>query len=339
MINGTIYFWEHKGDASNHELAGYVGGYSTRNLSLGLAANEDVTGTAGLGGETYTAPGLFIPHSQGFFVSGNANGLITFDNTQRAGQIVDGENSVFFRTGNDPSQVNQSAVTGFPQFKIGFESENSEGRIIHRQLGVAFKATSTLAFDNGYDSALFDLQNSDAYFKFPNDDIKYNISSIGAYDKDLEFPLVVHLEEEGSINFTLDEFHNFRDDFEIYLLDKLTDTYTNLEKETFTTTLSAGDYENRFYIVFKNAQSALSNDDVLLDNYQIYTNQNDLIIKLNNFEINNLKIYNILGQVVLEKNDVSNMEMSVPIGQLDQGIYIVKVNTEKGLINKKIILP
>ena len=45
-IDGTLYFWEHTGeDASNpatsegHNLTGYQGGYSQRNISMGIAAN------------------------------------------------------------------------------------------------------------------------------------------------------------------------------------------------------------------------------------------------------------------------------------------------------------
>ncbi|WP_144896351.1 LamG domain-containing protein [Lutibacter sp. Hel_I_33_5] len=57
----TLYFWEHKNEVTGsgeegHWQSGYIGGYSYRNATMGTAADTAVSGTAGLGGETYTAP-------------------------------------------------------------------------------------------------------------------------------------------------------------------------------------------------------------------------------------------------------------------------------------------
>ncbi|MDT7831566.1 T9SS type A sorting domain-containing protein [Flavobacteriaceae bacterium S356] len=54
-IDGTLYFWEHTGEDSDsttiegHTQAGYQGGYSQRNISMGVAAN----GVAAIESETY----------------------------------------------------------------------------------------------------------------------------------------------------------------------------------------------------------------------------------------------------------------------------------------------
>jgi len=54
-IDGTLYFWEHTGEDSDsttiegHTQAGYQGGYSQRNVSMGVAAN----GVAAIESETY----------------------------------------------------------------------------------------------------------------------------------------------------------------------------------------------------------------------------------------------------------------------------------------------
>ena len=54
-IDGTLYFWEHTGEDSDsstiegHTQSGYQGGYSQRNISMGVAAN----GVAAIESETY----------------------------------------------------------------------------------------------------------------------------------------------------------------------------------------------------------------------------------------------------------------------------------------------
>ncbi|MDT7831567.1 PA14 domain-containing protein [Flavobacteriaceae bacterium S356] len=54
-IDGTLYFWEHTGEdaasagSEGHNQAGYQGGYSQRNISMGVAAN----GVAAIESETY----------------------------------------------------------------------------------------------------------------------------------------------------------------------------------------------------------------------------------------------------------------------------------------------
>jgi hypothetical protein len=50
-IDGTLYFWEHTGEDANtsgsegHNFSGYQGGYSQRNISMGIAANNVVSAT------------------------------------------------------------------------------------------------------------------------------------------------------------------------------------------------------------------------------------------------------------------------------------------------------
>jgi len=43
-INGTLYFWQHAGELDNtngHSYEGYIGGYATRNIAMGVVANDE----------------------------------------------------------------------------------------------------------------------------------------------------------------------------------------------------------------------------------------------------------------------------------------------------------
>lgn len=86
--------------------------------------------------------------------------------------------------------------------------------------------------------------------------------------------------------------------------------------------------------IFRNFQ--LSTNEFNLNNIQVYPNPTNslLFIKAQNNNIEKIEIYNSFGQLNLTKgNDFQNIDVS----HLSSGIYIMKIFTENGHINKKII--
>ena len=82
-------------------------------------------------------------------------------------------------------------------------------------------------------------------------------------------------------------------------------------------------------------QNVLSVDDVILKNLKVYPNpvRNILTIKLSNqVEYNKATITNLTGKVVLKSN-----EKSINVHQLSEGMYLLKIDTNKGTIIKKIV--
>lgn len=349
---GTLYFWEMLGDAGNHNLGGYVGGYSIRNRSMGIAANTDVTGTAGLGDGTYHAPGQYIAVGQGFFVGSSTGGTITFNNGQRFVQVIDGSNSLFFRVKEEDTSIvgNKAKPTksnkinssrNFPQFKLGFEYQNPDGKDIHRQIGLTFKATNSFAFENGYDSFMFDLQPTDMYFKFVDDPSKYVIAGIGAFEESLEIPLGIDVAVSSNLNFMIDFIDNLDSNLILYLKDAATNTFYNLSEGVKTLNLEAGIHENRFFITFGNSDTSLGIDDLTLNKVLIYFDRasSEVVIKQNNLIIQNATLFNILGQKTYSWNSVNNSdEIRLALKNISSGIYIINLNTDKGIVTKKIFV-
>ena len=101
-INGTIYFWEQQvglteNEDQGHYASNYVGGYATRNSSMGIAAPGDCVGDCSV----YKKPAQYIAVAQGFFITGDSDGgQLIFNNSQREYKI-EGEDSLFFRDGNN----------------------------------------------------------------------------------------------------------------------------------------------------------------------------------------------------------------------------------------------
>ena len=103
-----------------------------RNIATGIAANQPVSGTAGIGDESYTAPGPYIPIGQGFFITGSGDGgTITFNNAQREYK-QEGDDAIFYKNGGSTG-ANTSVL------KLGLDyMHQEENTMFHRQVGISF---------------------------------------------------------------------------------------------------------------------------------------------------------------------------------------------------------
>ncbi len=351
----TLYFWEMQGDSGNHNLGGYVGGYGIRNLSMGIAANTNVSGTAGLGNGTYHAPGRYIPVAQGFFVGSNNGGTITFNNSQRFGQTIDGVNSFFFKTkkeegatigqanksldvaeNNDNLSTNEDII--LPQVKIGFEYQDPDGKDLHRQIGINFKDGNTDAFDNGYDSWIYDKQPTDMYVKFANDTINYVIAGVGKFENVTQIPLIIEMANASTINLMLDQ--SALQNVTVYIRDITSRRFYNISKNVVSLTLDAGTYQDRFFVTFGN-ESTLGVEDLALNQVLVYfdNGSSDVVIRKNNVSIQNATLFNVLGQKAHYWKSVKDGdEIRLPIKGISNGIYMININTDKGVVSKKIFI-
>ena len=333
VIDGTLYFWEHKGESTTtnvqvegHGKYGYEGGYSQRNQAMGVAANSVIEGTAGLGNSSYTAPPQYIAVGQGFFVSAPSNkgGTFSFKNSQRTYSA----NNIFFK-----GKTNNA----LPNFKLGFDYTNDSNTGIHRQLGINFKAGNTFSYESGFDSETFDLQATDVYWNFSEIESNLIIAGVGELSAQLQIPLGFTIDTDKPVTLMIDEKENM-ENYAIYLVDLLTGQIFNM-KQPKVLNLAKGTYEDRFILIFGGTALGID-DEVLLNKVFVYADNtnNELVIKNNNNQIiNKVEFYNLLGQKVSTiKNIETKFENRISTKNLASSIYIVKVFTEKGIISKKI---
>ena len=340
IIDGTLYFWEHTGEAKTstltegHNIAGYQGGYSTRNATMGIAANAPTGGTDGLGNGTYTPPGTDVAIGQGFFVGAKATGTINFENSQRGHQIENGSGSVFLKSSKiKKTKTNEAKL---PVIKFGFEYMNSSNVNIHRQIGISFKPENTFDFENGQDSFIYDLQQTDAYWEFPINTNKYAIAGIEEISDNLIFPIVFKTTGTSDIKLMIDEKENINRI--IYLNDKITDQQYDLATP-LNLNLIEGTYNDRFTITFGSDQS-LGTEEIqnILNTvyYDSNTKQIIFILKDDSTNVKSAKLINILGKTVI--NWKSNSGNKLPVKNITNGVYILHIKTSLGENKTKIII-
>jgi len=356
VFNGALYFWHHFGGKTHH-LSGYVGGYATYTLmggTMAYASDARINNTGTPGGNKI--PERYIPVNQGFFVvaaldpslSGTTTtvdgGNILFKNSQRAfvpeaGATMTNNGSLFFKAHSYSYTKNSTVNTktkGKEKIRLGFISSTG----YHRQLLVGTDYRATANFDLGFDAPMADVNADDMFWKFSGG--KFVIQAVHSFDNSVELPLGIKVNENGLITIKIDSLENIPSSLQLFVKDNLTGQTSNLRNADDVIALNAGTYNNRFSLVFKPTATLKVNNEIFGKNILIYYSKQKHAIEIKNnsqYDINKIKLYNYLGQTlkVWHKN-LNNTNLSLPVNNGISGVYILTINTTKGLVNKKIII-
>lgn len=354
-INGTIYYWEHSPLNNTHVLQNYQGGYAAY-TKVGGTPPIAPPGINGLGGNTKIAQ-RFIPVGQGFFVFGSTTGgTINFNNSQRI-FVKENDPSSFemFRSTNQIVAANPNvainandnySVKVFAKIRLGFNSANN----FHRQILLGFmddKASDN--FDYGYDGIQLDDQPNDMYFR--SQERNLIIQGVGYFNENKRHPISIKVNQTGIVEIVLDEVENFDANRKVFIFDSVTGLYHNIKTQPFSIKLFTGVYDDRFFLTFNNRNSSdaaaiaktNSKDEVtenaLIDVKYVITNE---VLKITNEDqnitVNQVYLYNLVGQQVNVwdvRNETQN-NIQIPMASNSTGVYIVKIETTNGTINKKI---
>lgn len=339
-INGTLYFWEHWGGGS-HVLREYQGGYATYTLSGGVPSASKGTNDPDVatGGTPTKTPGRYIPVGQGFFVTGESNGTVQFNNGQRVFQKENGTNSVFVKSSNTKNKVAKTNASKDDRMKIrlGFNSVNQ----IHRQLLVTVDDHASYGKDWGYDAKYNETQIDDMYWML--EDEKYVIQGVNEINESSVLPLGLHTKSDGVNTITIDKLEHVSDDLEIYVYDSELNIYHNLRVGDYEVTMPKGEYLNRFKLTFSN-QKTLSDDEFKNNSMAIdvYFNNDSKSLNIYNpklTKINSVKVYSLLAQnIYANKEFLRKSNLETKINGLKPGVYVVKLQSEYGEVSKKILV-
>ncbi len=324
---GTFYFWDHNtsqtvyGTNVPSDYASYISG------SGGTAAS---TGS--------TTPTGNIASCQGFFVELLSGSSVTFENNQRVST-----NDQFFTPG----------VEERSRFWLNVTNDNED----FNQLLVCLSDNATDGFDRLFDGKkLKGNPNIAFYSKLNGEDYAIQGISKPAVNDVKVIPLGVDVGVVAQYTISLDSLNNWPEDYHLILVDKATNTTTNLLQTDYTFTVNqTGTISDRFYInVSKgtattdatttgsetddegDATTGVDDIDNNLENVKVYQAQNQLWIDATNSNINleKAELVTINGQVIYTTSVNSNRE-SIATDNLASGVYFVRMHTAEGATNNK----
>lgn len=340
-ILGTIYYWEHYTTNNTHVTVDYQGGYAAYNFAGGNAAVSPPE-ISGLGAAS-KIPERYIPIGQGFNVRGSATGgSVVFNNNQRVfvkEAVTGGANngSVFMRTTNQTPNTTETA----PIQRVRIDFTTPEQAIRPLMLAFVPNNLATDGFDFGYDAINTEVLPNDMSWLIDNE--PYIIQGVGTFDVSKQYPLGIFLNTQGTIKIALNALENFDTEIDVFVYDALMGSFTNINTIDFQIPLDAQAYVDRFFITFTQWET-LHTVDQELENMQLsfLNDTKEIWIQTPNaIDVEKVYLINVLGQTVKswDAENLSNSnEIRIPVTQISEGNYIIKVRTSEGISTKKIIL-
>ena len=328
-IGGTLYFWTHFTKISNASGNNNAQNYTTEdyavyNLSGSTGTRGNISETNEVGANRPTGE---IASGQAFFVDALKNDVnITFNNLMRTG----GANTQFFR--GIPQRTQSGPIE---KSRVWVNISNEEGAYAEILVGYIDGATND--FDNLFDANKLDGGNYvSLYSILDQKNLVIQGRALPFSDSD-SIPLGYNSTIAGTFTIALDQFDGLFNNQDVFLLDKLSDTSTNLNEGGYTFTSAIGTFDDRFELRYTNATLGVTNP-VTENATVIFAKDNHVEIVSPNQDIQSIMIYDLLGRRIYSQDTIKSRNFSTAELGLHNQVIIVKVKTDNAIITKKIIL-
>jgi hypothetical protein len=259
----------------------------------------------------------------------------------------------------DNSVKNLTNTDTRPKYRIGFDAP----QINHRQLLLTIDTNTTDGVDWGYEGEIPQVLADDMYWLIG--DKKYVIQATNTLAIDKEFSLGIVTSNGGDITIKIDTLEYPTTDYKVCLKDNVLNIIHNLEESNYQIILAAGEYHNRFSIVFLsstpeeniettppppagdktdeggNTNNNNQNNPLNKQKLIIYVNNGQNVLTIKNkglLKLQKVTLFNRFGQQVnVWTKNLDSEIISLPV-QVETGFYIVVVQTQKEPIFKKVII-
>jgi len=241
-------------------------------------------------------------------------------------------------------QSNQTGITFYKTESTTVINLNLKSGESTKSTQINYLKNKTTGLDPRFDIGLFDGTASNVriytHLISENEGISFRRQTLPTSNYEaMVIPVGVMATENSEITFSANAL-NLQEGLNVYLEDRLNNTFTRLDIENseYKTTITAAKTENRFYLHTKTA-SVLNTPAEVLDNVTIYkTNNSNLRITGLQKGTASISIFSVLGKKIMNTSFEASSVRNISLPNLASGVYIVKLKTKEGSLNKKIIL-
>ncbi len=321
IVDKTIYLWTHNTAITNNNYSN--NDYAVYNYLGGTGTSSAPSGATG--GFNTNVPTGKIAAGESFFIKGLAAGNASFQNSMR----VVGNNNQFYKNIN----LNPSSSTEMN--RIWLDISNNQGD--YKQTLIGYTKNATLGMDKGYDGD---------YFSFGSPISLYSLVDINPlaiqgrpmpFDVSDEVPLGFNTITTGSFTINLYDFDGFFTHQDIYLKDKYLNTMVNLKQGAYSFTANEGTYNDRFVLVYKYSTITANNSSFNENAVVLYKPNQDLFIDSGATIMKTVKVYDVRGSLILEKEGINDTKTSLNIGTMHQVLLIEITSDEGEVVSRKYV--
>lgn len=301
-ITGTLYYWRKTNNSASPSYCTWAAGTFISN-----------------GESQVVDPNGIIQSGQGFFVEAlNSATTVVFNNGQRAT--------------NNMNQLHKAKVV--ERNTIWLNATNSTGAF--SQMAVGYITNATLGVDE-FDGKYY----NDGVIALNSllDNTDYVVQGRPLpFDGTDVVPLSFKATNAGDYTIAIDHVDGlFTTSQDIILKDNDNGKETNLKSNSYTFTAQAGVANTRFSLKY---QKTLGVTAPTLDDTSIivYKKQGVINVKSNVSSIENVKLYDIRGRLLDEKNKINANEIGIECSKYAGQVLIVRIATaDNKVISKKIV--
>lgn len=305
----ALYYWTHNVPQDGSYVA-----------QTNYASYTILGGTAAIAGGT--TPNDYIQTGQGFFVQAREAVDFQLSNEYR----VDASTSTqFFRNKDSNKQFVEKH-----RLWIGLKGADET---LYNQILLGYMQGASNDVDSNIDGRVLN-SNKTILFNIINDEAYVIQGRALPFKEEDVVPIGFKSLESGTFEIALDNLDGLFVGQDIFLHDKTIGAYHNLKEEKYTFISEAGEFKNRFEIVFKKPSiTNEANENTVL----VFKSSSDLILKSSSSKIKSVVVFDIQGKKLYEKK-INNNEFTIQdLTALNQAL-IVQLKLENGEeISRKII--
>jgi len=258
----------------------------------------------------------YIPPMQGVFVHvtdnchNYTNGFVKFKNETRTHNTI-------------------------PLYKEGYIFENLLSLSIDsiEKTYIYFVDSATVDFDWQFDNYKMVIDGATQIYSELSDSNAVSVNTLPYTNDDVVVNIGFKCGIEDNYTITAGDIDTFDPNIPIFLEDKITGHIQNLRINPLYTFYHDPTFtSNRFAIHFYNTSYSI--DEQSKNNITVYSNNKTVYVQSE--QVGNIKIYNMLGQLVFE--NVIEKDYNKFITNLQTGYYVVSVITKNDFGNKKIYI-
>jgi len=298
VIAGNLYFWRKTNGAAGSAYIAYSGG------------------TFNDGPHDFNN----IQPGQGFIVEATNAGSLSFTNTQRQA-----DNGVFYRNENTTLSEGNSRIW----------LNVTANDVVVGQMAIGYNATASNDLDDS--DAAYINDSAVALNSFvANSELA--VQHRAAFEATDVVPLSFKTNAAGSYTIAINGVDGlFTNEAQaIFLKDNLLNIEHDLRSSSYNFISEIGSFSNRFEIVYESTLSVTTPD--LTNQIIVFVKDAMLNVQTSSAILSGIQVFDVQGRIVLDLKNINAATFITSLSQISNGVLVVKVITEDGIITTKKII-
>ncbi len=315
-IYGVAYLWTNNDSQITTQQSG---NYSGNNYAL-------YNGTGGTSatyfGYNNKKPKDYFAVGQGFIVQAKAAGKnqpLVFNNSMRYA-----EDANFYNKGDEKASQKD-------RFWLEFKSPTN----VNNEILIGYLQNATNGYDNDFDTELLSI-GTDSFWSIL-DAKKLGIQAKQAplvSDDVVKIAVKASIAGDYTISVTQKE-GTFNTGQKIYLKDTYLNKLIEITDQPYVFYTNAGQYEDRFQVLYKSQETTLGVDDTDKKDIVIYKDIQNFIVSSKD-NLDEVTLYDALGRLLFSSKNHQKQVM-IDKTSLTDGLYIIKAKSGNTIVTKKVL--